>query len=190
MKLDDRDIDQMLAREEQGIRHGYRATALSAHYKTGMQRDSTDKYSPFWNTLLTYLERKHQRDTLPEDDDDSAEDAEEALLFQGSSSGYMRPRATSKRQRSTAIRSQSGSRAPSSSPASTPTSASQQLGISFQTPSVDLSLQRQAVQVNLDAQAKRTELELREKEADVKRLELENMKLELELEAMRKNLAS
>jgi hypothetical protein len=47
MKLDDRDIDQMLAREKQGIRHGYRATALSARYKTGMQLDSTDKYSHF-----------------------------------------------------------------------------------------------------------------------------------------------
>jgi hypothetical protein len=40
MKLDDRDIDQLLAREEMGVRHGYRATALSTRYKTGMQRDS------------------------------------------------------------------------------------------------------------------------------------------------------
>lgn len=43
MKLDDRDVDQMLAREEMGVRHGYRATALSARYKTAMQRDSTNK---------------------------------------------------------------------------------------------------------------------------------------------------
>lgn len=43
MKLDDRDIDQMLARDEMGVRHGYGTTALSARYKTSMQRDSTDK---------------------------------------------------------------------------------------------------------------------------------------------------
>ena len=42
MKLDDRDINQLLAREEMGVRHGYRATALSTRYKTGMQRDSKD----------------------------------------------------------------------------------------------------------------------------------------------------
>jgi hypothetical protein len=100
----------------------------------------------------------------------------------------MRPRATLKRRQSAVTRSQPGSRAPSSSPASTPTSASQHLENAFRTPSVDISLQRQALQSNYDAQAKRTELELREKEADVKRLELENMKLELEVEAMRRNL--
>lgn len=138
--------------------------------------------------MLTCVERKRQRDYLPEDDDNSAEDAEEALLFQGSSSGYVRPRATLRRRQSAVIRSQSGSRAPSSSPASTPASTSQHLENSFRTPSLDTSLQRQAIQSNLDAQARRTELELREKEADVKRLELENMKLELELEAMRRNL--
>jgi hypothetical protein len=33
----------MLAREEIGVQHRYRVTALSARYKTAMQQDSTDK---------------------------------------------------------------------------------------------------------------------------------------------------
>jgi hypothetical protein len=43
IKLDNRDIDQMLAREEMGVWHGYRVIALSARYKTAIQQDSTDK---------------------------------------------------------------------------------------------------------------------------------------------------
>ena len=53
MKLDDRDIDQMLARDEMGVRHGYRATALSTRYKTGMQRDSKIVVRHYENVSLT-----------------------------------------------------------------------------------------------------------------------------------------
>lgn len=44
MKLDDRDIDQLEARDTYNVRHSYRATGQSARYKTAMSRESITFY--------------------------------------------------------------------------------------------------------------------------------------------------
>jgi hypothetical protein len=144
-------------------------------------------HHPVLNLFLTQPDRKRSRAETVEEDDSSAENADEQALFQASSSGYTWRRPSQKRRQSETRRVSSGPSGSSSSPASSRMS-SQPVTLAFRTPSVEPTLQQQALQQNTDAQAKQTELELREGEARVKRLELENMKLELEVAAMRRAL--
>jgi hypothetical protein len=53
MKLDNGDINQMSVRDEFGVRHSFRSTAVEARYETGMRRDSRFAPSCFESVFNT-----------------------------------------------------------------------------------------------------------------------------------------
>ncbi|KAF2003727.1 hypothetical protein P154DRAFT_80641 [Amniculicola lignicola CBS 123094] len=109
----------------------------------------------------------------------------DAILFQASSSGYVRARSSSRQRfspntRDTAALGEQLVQESDSTSSSNPT-PSKRVAIPFRSPSSQPSLQRQILHQNLNTQSQRTALELREKEAEVRRQELQNRALELDI---------
>ncbi|KAF1965377.1 hypothetical protein BU23DRAFT_25296 [Bimuria novae-zelandiae CBS 107.79] len=192
--LDQRDIDQWSTRVQRDIRHGQRSQGLASRYSNAMARQSRLHYELVQSVLLTPPERKRQQHLDRGIDYNSDDDGEDAILFQASSSGYVRARSTSRqrlrlsRHPTPALVTQTATQDSDSSSTTTPT-PSQLVTIPFRSPSSQLSLQRQVLQQNLNAQPHMKSLDERDRESIVRRRELENEKLEIELEMLRSERA-
>jgi hypothetical protein len=182
-----RDIDQYTAREESGVAHGWRSTALSARYKTDMSRERMPSCFYCIDIMLTTFIGKRKAKQPLYDDDISDDDNLSRQLSRSSSSGVVRGRNNLRIRRASTVRS-SESRTTSSSPLP----GSQYHANVMTTPSQEPTLQRQALQ---QSQALREVLDIREREAEIKKqelenrkAELENLRMELEIEKMKQEL--
>ncbi|KAJ5198717.1 uncharacterized protein N7498_007834 [Penicillium cinerascens] len=175
--IDQRDIDQFAIRERFGIHHGYHANNMETQWKNNIQREERKR-------LKAETEQKERERVLQDQKDQ--EDVDYQILFDASSSGFVKPRAKTPKPFSPRLsRSLSRSRTPASpEPNSIGLCRTATANALYEDHSNELR--------SLELQRRRQEIEDEREERRLKRrkIDLENQKLEEELAIIRQGRTS